>query len=213
MNSFCSKLSDTQRAGLTKTPTGDELRKMLRATAKDVGFPIAQLFPKRGGHLRSHLHDVTFLPGTFFFEDKSEAKVQGPFDISQRLASYELDLNPHLQVQNLRPRAGPGGRRIHKKHGRRPQANHQGRLQGSPHRFWQHCADAAAGPGARPQHLQKKVKAFLDRVAAERLQQLRASGAHEPAAGGPGRHEGLRGQVIPLHAGGHRRAHQVPRSR
>ena len=91
VNSFCSKLSDTQRAGLTKTPTGDELRKMLRATAKDVGFPIAQLFPKRGGHLRSSqppvrlcIHDVTFLPGTFFFEDKSEAKVQGPFDISQR---------------------------------------------------------------------------------------------------------------------------------
>ena len=91
VNSFCSKLSDTQRAGLTKTPTGDELRKMLRTTAKDVGFPISQLFPKRGGHLRSYqppvrlcIHDVTFLPGTFFFEDKSEAKVQGPFDISQR---------------------------------------------------------------------------------------------------------------------------------
>ena len=36
-------------------------------------------------------------------------------------------------------------------------------------------------------------------------------GAHEPAAGGPGRHEGLRGQALPLHAGGHRRAR--PQSR
>ena len=48
-----------------------------------------------------------------------------------------------------------GGRRTHKKHGRRPQANHQGRLRGSPHRFRQHSADAAAGPGARPQRLQR----------------------------------------------------------
>ena len=49
-----------------------------------------------------------------------------------------------------------GGRRTHKKHGRRPQANHQGRLRGSPHRFRQHGADAAAGSGARPQHLQRR---------------------------------------------------------
>ena len=107
-----------------------------------------------------------------------------------------------------------GGRRIHKKHGRRPQANHQGRLRGSPHRFRQHSADAAAGPGARPQHLQRGGEGVSGRPpgepgpAAERLQQLRVSGAHEPAAGGPGRHEGLRRQALPLHAGGHRRAHQ-----
>ena len=54
-----------------------------------------------------------------------------------------------------KPGRPSGGRRIHKKHGRRPQANHQGRLRGSPHRFRQHSADAAAGPGARPQHLQR----------------------------------------------------------
>ena len=43
----------------------------------------------------------------------------------------------------------------------RPQTNHQGRLQESPHRFWQHSADAAAGSGARPQHLQKGTASCL----------------------------------------------------
>ena len=44
---------------------------------------------------------------------------------------------------------------------------------------------------ARPQHLHKKGEGVSGRPlgepgpAAERLQQLRASGAHEPAAGGP----------------------------
>ena len=59
--------------------------------------------------------------------------------------------------------------------------------------FRQHSADAAAGQVRNPSISRGEVKAFLDglrvtRTAAERLQ-LRASGAHEPAAGGPGRHE------------------------
>ena len=36
------------------------------------------------------------------------------------------------------------------------------RLRGSPHRFRQHSADAAAGPGARPSISRGEVKAFLD---------------------------------------------------
>ena len=70
-------------------------------------------------------------------------------------------------------------RRSHKKHGRRPQANHQGRLRESPHRFRQHSADAAAGPGARPQHLHERGGEGVSGrppgepgPAAERLQQL-----------------------------------------
>ena len=55
----------------------------------------------------------------------------------------------------------PSGGRTHKKHGRRPQANHQGRLRGSSHRFRQHSADAAAGPGRDPIS-REEVKAFLD---------------------------------------------------
>ena len=56
------------------------------------------------------------------------------------------------RLDEVKPGRPSGGRRSHKKHGRRPQTNHQGRLRGSPHRFRQHSADAAAGPGARPQH-------------------------------------------------------------
>ena len=58
-----------------------------------------------------------------------------------------------------------------------------------------------------PSISREEVKAFLDslRDRPQRGYQLRACGAHEPAAGGPNRHEGLRG---PLHAGGHRCADQ-----
>ena len=63
--------------------------------------------------------------------------------------------------------------------GRRPQANHQGRLRGSPHRFRQHSADAAAGPGARGGEGVSGRSPGEPGPAAERLQQLRASGAHE----------------------------------
>ena len=81
------------------------------------------------------------------------------------------------------------GRRTHKKlaDARRQTIK---ALRGSPHRFWQLSADAAAGPGA--QHLQKGGEGVSGRLsgepglAAERLQQLCAFGAHEPAGG---RHE------------------------
>ena len=62
-----------------------------------------------------------------------------------------------------------------------------------------------------PSISREEVKAFLDglRVNQDRRREATtASGAHEPAAGGPGRHEGLRGQALPLHAGGHRCADQ-----
>ena len=83
-----------------------------------------------------------------------------------------------------KPGRPSGGRRIHKK-----LADARRRTIKAVYkdpRFRQHRADAAAGP-ARPQHLQRGGEGVSARPpgepAAERLQQLLASGAHEPAAG------------------------------
>ena len=95
-----------------------------------------------------------------------------------------------------KPGRPSGGQRSHKKHGRRPQANHQGRLQGSPHRFWQHSADAAAGPGARPQHLQRGGEGVSGRPRVNQDRPQRGYNSFVPlepmnhaAASGPGQHD------------------------
>ena len=86
---FCSKLQDAQRDSLGRITEVDELRTMLRKIAKEIHFPMSRLFPgkadrgtsRKAPPVRLDISDVSFIPGTFFFE---EAKVQGPFDISQR---------------------------------------------------------------------------------------------------------------------------------
>ena len=89
---FCSKLQDAQRDSLGQAADVDAFRREIRKVAKAIGFPISRLFhskadrnaPRKAPPVRLDISDVSFIPGTFFFEDKTEAKVQGPFDISQR---------------------------------------------------------------------------------------------------------------------------------
>ena len=89
---FCSKLQDAQRDSLGRITEVDELRTMLRKIAKEIHFPMSRLFSgkadrgtsRKAPPVRLDISDVSFIPGTFFFEDKTEARVQGPFDISQR---------------------------------------------------------------------------------------------------------------------------------
>ena len=89
---FCSKLQDPQRDSLGQAADVEELRREIRKVAKALGFPISRLFHSKADRnatrkappVRLDISDVSFIPGTFFFEDKTEAKVQGPFDISQR---------------------------------------------------------------------------------------------------------------------------------
>ena len=80
-----------------------------------------------------------------------------------------------LDVKSGRPSRG---RRTHKKHGRRPQANHQGGLRESPHRFWQHSADAAACSGGQPPA--SSVKAFRTGAEATTASSLWSPGSHLP---------------------------------
>ena len=102
---FCSKLQDAQRDSLGQAADVDAFRREIRKVAKAIGFPISRLFHSKADRnasrkappVRLDISDVSFIPGTFFFEDKTEkSKVPSTYPSVVFTRTHRQDLRRFL---------------------------------------------------------------------------------------------------------------------